>query len=195
MSSRNSFQRALENLPTYEPSPGLWDRIRRDLERKEVLQGAIRELPTYQPSPGLWDRIAAELPKAKRRTLPGWWMAAAALLALAIALPLLWPKDKPRETVKFETVRQASWQTLQWELPPGDEDAIREVAQRFTQSVVARQSENYHLLQNELSELEAAKQELENVLNTYGMDPDLIHQLKDIELQRSEVVKRMAAHI
>jgi hypothetical protein len=195
MSSRNPFQRALENLPTYEPSPGLWDRIQRDLAHKEVLQSAIRELPVYEPSPGLWDRIAADLPKAKSRSLSGWWAVAAALLALAVALPLLWPRDKPLETITFETVQQSGWQELQWELPPDDEEAIREVAQRFAQSRIARQSETYHLLQSELNELDAAKRELEGVLNTYGMDPDLIHQLKDIELQRSEVVKRMAAYI
>jgi len=195
MNSPHPFQQALRQLPTYEPSTGLWDRIRHDLDRQEVLQEAIRELPTYEPSAGLWERIEPQLSKPKRRILRSWWATAAALLALAVALPLLWPRDKPLETITFETVQQSGWQELQWELPPDDEEAIREVAQRFAQSIVARQSETYHLLQSELNELDAAKDELQDILNTYGMDPELIHQLKDIELQRAEVVKRMAAYI
>jgi len=49
----------------------------------------------------------------------------------------------------------------------------------------------FKTLQIELKDLDVAKQELVNAIRIYGKDAALIVQLKDLELERTTVIREM----
>ena len=46
-------------------------------------------------------------------------------------------------------------------------------------------------LHNELEELTSAKNELASALGDFGTDANLVTQIKEIELERNDIVKKM----
>ena len=53
----------------------------------------------------------------------------------------------------------------------------------------------FQILEKELQELNEAKSDLKQAINSFGKDTELISQLSEIELERTTVLKKMIATI
>jgi hypothetical protein len=207
--NRNTLKAALSHLPEYSPEDGVWSAIDRDLFQREEhrkLQKALAELPAHTPPDSLWDRIASALPDDReerpvlrvfRRNLAR--AAAAAVFLLTGYLVWDFYIHSPEEQVTFALVAEpmGEWEAsfLSQEPIATDENLIEEAVTMFKESVAARLGDQYQIILAEWQELNDAKQALEEALEVYGQDPDLVRELKDIELARSEVVRKMARFI
>ena len=166
---------------------------------EQPLQKAIRQLPTYQPPEFVWEEIKSTLesgakPLNIRRLYPRIATAAAAILLLMAAFNF-WPASEASPQVAYsveEKTTPAPLFDIDWN---ADEDLIDEVVSLFEQSPKAVNASNYQTLQEEFNELNDAKEELEIIMQKYGQDAGAVEQLKEIELERTTVIKEMASLI
>lgn len=195
---QNALNKALGKLPDYEPSSNLWDRISSNLDQEDqqdVLQAAIQRLPSYTPKDDLWDKIEGEL-GGQRRSLYVVRQALAIAASLALLLTVgIWLLNEPGQKVQ---ITYSEEEALPISLPENwesDELMIKEVFSLFKSSQVAQASGSFEHLQLAFDELNAAKVEVKEMMNQVGEDESLILQLKEIELERTEIVKKMATLI
>ncbi|MEL7020497.1 MAG: hypothetical protein AAGK47_02700 [Bacteroidota bacterium] len=78
----------LRDLPQYEPSDNLWEQIANQLPQTTTstpLGRAIQQLPQYEPPALLWEKIATELPTRSATVIRvKWWRYAAAAAIIGI---------------------------------------------------------------------------------------------------------------
>lgn len=201
--NRTNLQRAIQELPTYEPPEGIWQHISGELDREaseRPLREAIGQLRTYQPPGFVWEGIEKSLSEpvpapGKIRPLYPRIAAAAAAVLLILAAVRFWPEQTDRPQVVYtveETSTPAPMLVADWD---ADEDLISDLIDRFDSSPKAAHSAGYESLKEELEELNEAKEELEMIMQKYGQDAGTVEQLKEIELERTDVIKEMAALI
>jgi len=193
--NHSTLRQAIQSLPEYQAQPRLWDAISSELafrEKEAALQRALRRLPEYEPPPSVWDAVSRELKPRRIRPLYYWSAAAALALALFAGARAYQLSQQPqvRYLARTEPTLTVPFST---ELPEQDESAMLEVGSAF-----ASYHRQYHDPQGEeligsLKELDAASQELRKVLQTYGFDERIAQELTRVELQRNQVVRKMAA--
>lgn len=201
--NRKTLKAALSRLPQHEPPPGLWTEIESGLEREEkeqALHDALGKLPSYSPPPAVWEAIEAglEQPDKTRRVRLrrlGRWAAAAGVAAVVAAWFLLQPSgESGPQPVYSYTTEKANPGLLDndWD---NDEKAMKTVVELFAQDPVAKRQDEYGRILDEWKELEAAKAEIREVMDTYGNDARLVRHMSDIERERSKLVRVMAAEM
>lgn len=202
--NKDILQKAIRNLPIYDPPADIWNTVDRELDAHEQLQSAVEKLPIYNPPPQVWNAIASDLQEtakedgqsAKVRTMPTYrWLAIAATIALLLTAGWFYMNNSEQasiEIVTSEEIHNPELLEADWE---EDEKAIQEVAQLFVQSDIAKTEDNYQDLLQEFEELETAREEVQNIMKQYGKDPGLVRQIAEIEIDRTEIVKQMAALI
>jgi hypothetical protein len=198
--NKAALKKAILALPSYQPPEGLWGDIEKQLDDASALDAAIEKLPDYHPPAQVWENIRQELeepaPKPRLRIMSSLFLPRAAAVALIIIAAglglLLFDRDEAvnvnyAETTVIEKQIQVDYQE--------DEPMIQMVSQAFEESPVARQQDNYDRLRAELEELDQAKQDILDMMDAYGEDPQMIKQLADIERSRTDVVMKMARFI
>ena len=76
-----------------------------------------------------------------------------------------------------------------------DETTFTAVFTSFKDSPMAKEDLNYEELIENYQELNAAKKELQDLIQAYGKAPDIIKEISSLERERSNVIKKMAALI
>ncbi len=202
--NRSTLQRALRQLPEHEPEASVWESISQELkeaEREAGLRQSLPHLSTYTPPDLVWENIVSELEseeekqEAKIRPLfPRTALTAAATIALllaGLAWLLLPDSNNTRVTIIKREVRLPDTQLVRdWDK---DEPAFETVRTQFVEHPLLRSHPKMQRLNHELEELNAAKAEIETVMDSYGRDADLINRIGQIERERSDVLKRMVA--
>lgn len=203
--NRAALQSAIRQLPVYEPAEGIWEGISRRLEEAEKetgLQASLHQLPVYSPPESVWEGIAAELISAPAgekegkvwplyRRIPRSVAAAVALLLGALTWLLLPGSEEARVTIVRQEITLPDTELAAgWD---DDETAFETVQAQFAEHPLLRQNPKMQRLSRELEELDAAKAEIESVMDSYGRDADLIRRIGQIERERSDVLKRMVA--
>jgi hypothetical protein len=189
----------LKNLPTYEPPEMVWEAIE--------IRLPLLEMPTYEPPIEIWDSLENRLVvdekpvKKLNLSLRGtwqlrgvkkiYWLAAAASFALLVAASLtFFNKNKITEasiTISTETIDN---QLLKQDWTEADKDFA--MVEEFCKTVVTPCEEpEFQTLKNELDELNKAREDLKNALNTYNSDPDMVAQLSKLENERTDILKKM----
>lgn len=198
--NKHTLKRALDALPEYQPSPTLWNSIEAEQllkEQEAALQRAIRRLPEYAPPPSVWENIHPHLnqPPVLRllqRVRPYRWAAAAAVVAIVYTTASLYKRSQqPRISYLAHTEKAAAPFTA--ELSSQDEAAIEEIGTAFTAYHAQFNDPQGNELLGELKELDTASKELREVLQSYGFDENLAQELTRVELQRDQVIRKMAA--
>lgn len=188
--SETGLKNAIRQLPTYEPNNVLWSRIESDLE----LNNAVQQLPIYEPNDALWDRIEVNLP-TKNRRIHLMWRSVAAAMVLVIAATFLWQFQENKATIAVEQTEEVYNNKLlvaDWDADEADFERIHEWCVRHP---FLCETEEVKTLQEELAELEEAKALLLQQMNKYGKQARLVHQVKNIEQERSEVVRALVKEI
>ncbi len=197
--NKKTLIEALSSLPDYEPKEELWDRIEAAAEEESLLpKSAYRSLPAYDPPATVWQHIARKLDQQaseKGRVVPLVWRRALAVaVSLAfIVFSVLMLNNQPKGTEEYSL----SYST---EMPDPllvkqDWDEDEEAFQQFLEICEAKkyicEQPAFRQLQSELEELTDAKLALKEAVGDYGTDAELVTQIKEIELERTDLLKKM----
>lgn len=214
--NKHILDEALQKLPMYSPKPLLWEQISVGLDEvvaQEAYDTTRKSLPVYSPPANLWDRIASELdtpvsaPESKptpiisiRKKMYSRVIKYASVVVFAVtAGAYLFLNNS--NTIEYtdsvhinygqERVVLASY-TPDWE---EDEDAFQTVLSFCQEQSFVCERPDFRILKDELLELNHARESLKDALMRYGDDAELIAQLTQIEMERSDVLKKMISKI
>jgi len=200
--NKHILKQAIEQLPQHEPKDSLWDDLSHALDadlEQQKLEQTIGELPSYNPPDSIWDNIEEGLDqqgKGRVGSLRTRWMgyvAAAALFGGLIfsVLVLNQSTDSVHISYSEETIELPA-NTFDWNT---DEDAFAYIKELCAIEAPVCKTPDFIDLNTELKELETAKNELQEVLNEFDSQDELIMQMAKIERERSDIMKLMIAMI
>jgi hypothetical protein len=201
--NKKTLIEALSSLPEHEPKEMLWDQIEEQMEGglEGVLPAQLLlSLPQYEPPASTWDvilkRLEADKTGAKIVSI-GWRKALAMAASLAILVVAFWQLNKPRQVEMNVVAVNFSEESVDplllqrdWD---EDEEAFGEFLNLCEAKKVVCEQPAFKLLQGELEELTAAKEELKTAIGEFSTSVDLVLQIKEIELERNDVLKKMMA--
>lgn len=205
----------LNQLPEYDPHPDLWARIDADLTSDERLACVVSDLPRHEPKANLWERIenrnadrspvlaendqtgAATADRRNRFTVvrPLWAGLAAAAVVVLVGVWLLL-RTTATESVRVEYAveagRSAVVDVSADDSPSGaDQRAEDFIRQQCAEQTLACQRPDVHELRNQLTDLTAEQERIEQERQTFGDDPRLVRAQVQIENQRADVTKEL----
>ena len=196
--NKKTLIEALSTLPEYEPPVALWESLESQMESEEWMQGVeLSDLPEYNPPDTIWAGIERGLAKGGRPvTLLRLHWKAAASVAASVALFLaaaLWLN--PPEHPAAEGTLSYSTEAVDPLLMNNDWDEDESAFQDFlaiceTKKTICSQPV-FQQLRTDLEELTDAKQAIKAAMGGFGATPALVLQIKDIELERTGIVKKM----
>jgi len=187
--NKNILKKAITRLPNYEPSEAIWKTIDSELDLKKC----IDTLPQYTPTEDLWENINRQLPTKKTTvfSLKKWAVAAAILLCLGVNFWLYSRPTTPPLQYAIENIDQQLFEA-DWDNDESLFEEINAICQTKTYSCTIPE---FQSLEKELQELNEAKSDLKQAINSFGKDTELISQLSKIELERTMILKKMIATI
>lgn len=193
------LQKGLSELEEYNPPNAIWDAIQNDL----VLQRGVTELPAYEPPSTVWKNISTQLqadkPQEKGRVVSMQRFVRLAVAAAVVGLMAFfgWQQIGSNATAgeeftySTETVDEfrikKDWNE--------DEDAFEYLLNICKERVLACENPEFKSLKMELEELNDAKAMLEEAIGPNGTDANLIAQMKKIEFERTDIVKKMIENV
>ncbi|MEZ4951703.1 MAG: hypothetical protein R2784_20285 [Saprospiraceae bacterium] len=198
---KNSFK----NLPEYKAPDRIWENIQNELDKPEEmvpLKDLLSKLPTLEAPDSLWAQIEKDLdgPSKNENGLKVFmsrpWVSIAASLILLIGF-LAWFINQPSasgpeiELVQYEEVIQEDWQFED----EGDEAAFALVDQFCKEKHFVCNQPEFQNLKSELDELNLACDAMKEVIGNYNDAPEMIAQLTEIEMERTEVLKKIMAYL
>ncbi|MBK7936466.1 MAG: hypothetical protein IPJ82_05005 [Lewinellaceae bacterium] len=192
----NTLQKALGQLPEYEPPTGLWDDLEAALDADGLLSESARSLPQYDPPAQIWSNLENALvqKKAIRIGFSRKILAAAAVGLLLLGAWWFMSPDTSKQgrvVVTQETLNEEIRNSVQEK-----DDAAFEMLETLCASrAPVCEQPDFIALKSELDELSEAKKELRNTLGRYGDDPALAAQLVRIERERSGLLRQMMTMI
>jgi hypothetical protein len=199
--NKRTLIEALSSLPEHDPPGNLWEAIESELEEKAestFSRQELRELPEYAPPPEVWEKIESKVGE-NARIVP---LRVRRVLAVAASLALLFaaywtmnqaPISGSAETGDFtlsyttETVDEMLFEH-DWN---EDESAFEEFKQLCEAKKYICEHPEFQVLKSDLEELTEAKEAVQEAIGSYGTDPELVLQIKEIELERTDVLKKM----
>ncbi len=192
--NRKTLVEALSSLPQYHPPEEVWTSIEEAVELTGMpYQKSLKSLPEYEPPSEVWEKITQHLPSGKvRRLIVRRTLAAAASIVLLITAGLLLDNFYGAEqdfTISYSTETvDAALVGHNWN---EDEDVFEEFDQLCKNREYICARPEFIELKSELDELTDAKYSLVSALGKYGANADIITQLKEIELERTDLLKKL----
>ncbi len=187
--NKNILKQAITRLPEYQPPNEIWAAIDTNLDFKEKLDA----LPEYTPAVEVWEKINHQLltKKTTAFSLKKWAIAATVLLCLSITF---WWYIRPTTAPLQYAIENIDQQLFEvdWD---EDESLFEEISAICQTKNYSCTIPEFQLLEKELQELNEAKSDLKQAINSFGKDIELISQLSEIELERTAVLKKMIATI
>lgn len=199
---QNNLRDALNQLPDYDPPERLWSAISEDLAAKELTE-AVADLPEYTPPPAVWERIEtvlaaeAETKSVVRLLNLQRWAAAAVVLLLCGAF---WLVNRGFDSLAGSNALEYAEETVDDALlersdEMNDDAAYAEILAMCELQGYACTQTVFQSLKNELDELTQARDMLLEAIGDYGTDAELLRELKEIELLRTDLLKQLAAQV
>lgn len=198
--NKKTLIEALSALPDYEPNDETWEKIEAELRGLDGIlpKNLGLKLPEHDPPEHVWDAIARQLeiqPNEKGRVVSIGWKKALALAAsfALILFAVFFLKNK--ETQNDEYTISYAVESLDPLLAAQDWDEDEAAFQQFLEICEAKkyicEQPAFRQLQSELEELTEAKAALKVAVGDYGADIHLVTQIKEIELERTDLLKKM----
>ena len=203
----------LNQLPEHDPRPDLWARIEADLTSDERLARAVGDLPTFEPRAHLWDGISDFSPVSIGQNRPSLrdtfiiirplWSGLAVAAVVIVVGVWLFLRSGNNESVRVEyavetgqsmaTPDGAALTDVPVDDAPSGADQRAEafIRQQCAQQTVACQRPEVHELRNQLTDLTAEQERIEQERQTFGDDPRLVRAQVQIENQRADITKEL----
>lgn len=192
----DKLRQALNELPSYNPAPANWDAIADKLGAAPEPTVVGKALPAYSPPSKVWNKLNGELDQQRVRRqkmkVVYRWVARAAAVLLIFGAGYAFASYDEGPTITYavsqESRSNASLVSKDW----SDEEASFDL---LMERLAEIDEPELNALRLELEELTAAKKEVEDMLEAYGNDADVIKQLVEIETERSRVYRRAYAEL
>ena len=200
----STLKKAIDQLPLYEPDEQLWLEIEDGLDEIELdqkLQKTIPNLVQHNPPEMVWENIEAVLEQeiiAKKEAVKirplRKWLALAASVVLLLGLGW-WMQNNNKVTITYSEEQIEN--TLPMLSFDGDDDeaAFAMIDEICKAGMLICHDVDFLNLKTELDELTTARNELKEAMGEFNTDKFLIAQLTEIELERSDVLKKIIAKI
>lgn len=200
--NKKTLIEALSSMKEYSPPDTVWENIDMELELgadEFVSKKMLAELPEHEPPEMVWEKISKRIrSKGSARLVPMRWRrplsiaaSIAALLAAYFTIQPLTPIPSGEEKISLVY----STETIDNRLLENDWDQDDEAFELYKELCDAKkyicEHPEFQTLQNEFEELTAAVEELEYAIGNYGSDASLVLQIKEIELERTGLFKKM----
>ncbi len=198
--NKKTLVEALSSLKEHQPPDDLWMKIEDEISGEQadhIPSALLKSLPQYEPPANVWDRIEQQLAApAKGKIISIRWKQALAVAAsLALLLVAYWQLNKTSPIPPDNVTITYSEETVDPLLLEHDWDEDEEVFQEYLAICEGKQyiceQPEFRQMQQELEELTSAKEDLKEAVGAYGSDPELITQIKEIELERTGILKKM----
>lgn len=203
--NKDRFKEQLQQLPQYQAPKKAWQGIEWKLDRLQseaVLQQSVKQLPQHQAPNDIWQNIDEQLsPTPQQTTIRRrmWvWANVAALAAVLIGLVLLvgqWTGTEEADQINYSySIETIDEQLLvaDWE---EDETAFEMIMEYCKVQQIVCEEPEFKNLQDDLKELNAAREDLLLAMENYGKDAELVAQITRLEHERSDLLKQMLARI
>ena len=186
-----TLKNTIQELPQYYPPGEVWAAIDRVLTQDDQIQESIEQLPSYTPPAFVWEKIDAELTPLPRIVRKRWYQLAAAILVGVLgAAALLWSLSSSEITYSYAEadlpafpISNADWSE--------DDATIASLMSSYQSNPLIADHPHFSEYQNEYNELMDARSEVLQMMNRYGMDHDMVRQIKNIELARNKVIQKL----
>lgn len=192
----DNLRRALDQLPSYDPSSLNWDGIERRINEEEEPTEAAKVLPAYAPPSKVWNKLNGQLDQRRKQRhqlkLVYRWVARAAIVVMVFGAGYFSATYDSGPKVSYAFSEEKPSEANFISIDANEEEARFD---RLMEQLSAIDEPELNALRLELEELTAAKKEVEEMLAAYGRDNDIIQQLVEIETERSRVYRRAYAEI
>lgn len=173
------------NLPEYEPSDKNWQSIENKLD-EENFRSILQDLPQYEPQEKVWKNITSDITNTKFIWMK--WMAAASIILIAGIFFI-----QKNAGVSFTK------QSLDPELVLNENDnseyGYEQIKKICIEDKIVCEKPEFKALEAELDDLNTASKALKEAMGKYNTEPELVVQLAEIENQKSDIIRQMAAQI
>ncbi len=199
MDQKKDLKKALKNLPQYKAPNSIWHQIEFEMNEEiaeSSLSAALRKLPAHQPSEKVWENIEQNLP-AQTPKFTVWRnvFGIAASFALAVGCFLWVGNDDSQYEVKYAYTEEVLDEQMQFANFETDDEAFEMINHICSEKGFLCEHSDFKELKMELEELNEAHDELQFAMGEYNTSTELSKQLKDIEIERTIVFKRLLAMI
>ena len=196
--NKKTLIEALSSLREHEPPDDIWDNVNMELKLgldEFFPKEALYDLPEYDPPTQVWSGIVRELwhqghPKIVKLNWRKPLAIAASLALLLTAYFLIKEVDPPLEiSLKYSSEKvDDALLKKDWK---DDEEAFEIYHELCTTKKYICEHPEFQMLQQEFDELSEAMNEIELAIGDFGTNTDLIVQIKEIELERTDIFKKM----
>ncbi len=194
--NRSTLIEALSMLPQHDPPDELWPVVETELDLLAVLpekESLAEVMAEFDPPGEVWEKVSNQLHKEGRVVPFRKWIARIA--AAVVLLMASWWALNFNRPVQDEGVISYSVEVLDPILEKNDWDEDEDAFQQFMAlcrngHFICEQA-SFKNLESELEELTEAKNDLKEVIGAYGATPELVQQMKEIELERTDILKKM----
>ena len=189
--NKATLKNTIPHLPQYYPPEEIWEGIDRVLTQDQQVQESLSQLPDYNPPAIVWEKIETELTPSPRILRKRWYpLAAAIMLGILATTALLWSFSQKSITYSYAEAELPAFpiSDADWH----DDDAtIAALLTSYQSNPLMTDHPQFNEYQNEYNELMDARGEILQMINRYGMDHDMVRQIKNIELARNEVIQKL----
>ncbi len=201
--NKNILDEAIRELPQYTPPAEIWGRVESEMiaiEQDEVIADTANNLPLYTPPAFIWDGIEGQLSESQK---PGKAVVipigvkrmvavAAAAFGIILTSVLLRSFQSDTQITYSEEVLEEAAFASDWN---SDEADFEVVLAELEGNDYLGQIPEIQELKYELDELNEAKADIEAMMDQYGTDGEFIENIREIEMERTEVIKKLATFI
>lgn len=180
-----------DGMPSYTPPTSVWARIEAELD----LQEALTKLPVHAPPAEAWSALDARLDGKNggsrawlSATALRWAAGIAILIGSAVAYQAIQSDDEANLEYRVEWATAGEFFSNEKIEPSAAESIVKQLCAR---AVHICESSDFKKLEEELYQLETARDEVQSRMNPYGDNDELERMLMQIELQHAEIVKQM----
>lgn len=199
MNQKKDLQNALKNLREYKAPDSIWNNIESEMNKEiaeSPLSAALKKLPIHRPSEKIWKTVEQNLPVINSKfTVWRNVLGIAASIALAVGFFFWIGNNKPQYDLEYaytEEVLEARMQFVNFET---DDEAFEMIDHICSEKGFLCEHSDFKELKMELEELNEAHEELKFAMGDYNTSNELSKELKDIEMERTVVFKRLLAMI
>lgn len=190
--NKNTLKNAFTKLPSYRPDDRLWESLSSKLDNELRLADALQELPNYQAPESTWKQIRGRL---DRHQFTRFYLSRAAAIAIIlVAAGALFLRSRQQQPLVAVTYAMENIHIPELTDPyyQADEALIADLMEDIESTSFLSTDPGIIELKTEYEELREANELLRSLITQYGADPSLEQQLKDIEFQRSNLVKTIS---
>ncbi len=186
--NRNILKHALQSLPAKDPSDEVWNKINKQLSKKERLA----QLTKYEPPRKVWTHIEQQLANnssERKSIMPAlikWSVAAAAIFIIGY---FIYVNDfNSHQNINYSE----KWVTIQDTALWNDQETPETILSTICEGNPAIcNSPNFKMIKTKIEQLEKTKQIILTQFNIYEPNTELKIMLTKIELEQAGLIKQI----